>query len=512
MARPYHPYDEQRHGKLSVQIGADADCVEVYYTPSSEQLKQASIDLAEGTRATRIKLLAIDRNIGRLTMFPINTLGKRADFLESKYNEIKMITLEGAKPVMDISTGDDGSVTYRETITFGPTKPLEDIIGDDDVSDDPVSVDDVKQILEDLPPAFTKDYDYGLGLAKSYQFIIDAIEALSRCTEVLISPDRETGIDEEGRVFCISIRDFEDIRKQLNRTTALSRSAVRSVKASEAYNFFADKIGRPRVPVRMGRHPLRKLFTAALQSDGEVLSSQEQEEILGVMARNVRPIAGSRPDKLASLQRDIELVKLEGLIVRFDKMMARQTPEEEWQAFFNENPFVLTMAFGHPVIKVQDKASVGGRTFSGKGGKITDFLVKNSMTNNTAIVEIKTPQTELLGKKEYRGEVFGPSADVSGAINQVLDQKYRFDREIAQFKENSQLYDLRSYSVYCCLIVGTIPMEEDRRKSFELFRGNSKDVEILTFDELLKKLDGLRQFLSSPETAVAGNKACDVPF
>ena len=368
------------------------------------------------------------------------------------------------------------------------------------------------QILEDLPPGFTKDYDYGLGFAQRYRSIVDAIERLSSCEEVLVSPECETGINEDGSVFCISVEDFEDIRKQLERTTALSRVAARSVKQAKAYNFFADKVGRPRMPVSVGRHPLRKLFTAAFRNDGEVLSDREQDEILGVMAKNVRSISDSRPSKLASLQRDIELVKLEGLIAGFVRMLACRLREEEWQIFFNENPFVLNMAFGRPVIKVQDKAHVGGRTISGKGGKIADFLVKNSMTNNTAIVEIKTPQTELLSKREYRGGVVGPSADLSGAINQVLDQKYRFERAITQFKEDSRLYDLESYSVYCCLIVGTMPVEEAQRKSFELFRGNSKDVEILTFDELLKKLDGLRQFLSSPETAIAGDELHEVPF
>ena len=92
MARPFHPYDEQRHGKLAVQPRADSDCVEVYYTPSLEQLGQASIDLGEETGATRIKLLEFEKSNGRLTMFPINTLGKHTDFLESKYNKIKMVT------------------------------------------------------------------------------------------------------------------------------------------------------------------------------------------------------------------------------------------------------------------------------------------------------------------------------------------------------------------------------------------------------------------------------------
>ena len=47
-----------------------------------------------------------------------------------------------------------------------------------------------------------------------------------------------------------------------------------------------------------------------------------------------------------------------------------------------------------------------------------------------------------------------------------------------------------------------MPSDEDMKKSVELFRGNSKHVEIVTFDELLEKLNGLRDMLTSryPET------------
>ena len=51
----------------------------------------------------------------------------------------------------------------------------------------PTSSDEVMELLEELPSGFTKDYDYGLGLAKNYRFIIEAVEELSDCTEIVIS-------------------------------------------------------------------------------------------------------------------------------------------------------------------------------------------------------------------------------------------------------------------------------------------------------------------------------------
>ena len=155
------------------------------------------------------------------------------------------------------------------------------------------------------------------------------------------------------------------------------------------------------------------------------------------------------------------------------------------------------MAFGYPIIKFSEQVCVGGRTFSGAGDKFADFIVKNNSTNNSALIEIKTPSTKLLGNNPYRGSVYTPSSEFSGSINQLLDQKYKFQKEIDSLKNNSRSYDLESYSVICVLIIGKPPEKIDQKKSFELFRGNSKDIEIITFDVLLEKLKQLHAFLSS---------------
>ena len=221
--------------------------------------------------------------------------------------------------------------------------------------------------------------------------------------------------------------------------------------------------------------------------------------MIGALTNHAADIAEHQPEKLAKLRGDIELVTLEALITRYEGMLGGNLVEGRWQEFFNENPFILNMAFGYPVIKVRDQASVGGRKLSGDGEKITDFLVKNSLTNNTALFEIKTPQTPILNKTPLRDGVYTPSADLSGSINQALDQKYQFQKQIAQIKDNSRLYDIESYAVHCCLVIGKTPEGDDRKKSFELFRRNSKDVEIVTFDELLEKLKQLSAFLRAAE-------------
>ena len=513
MARIYDNHDEYRNGDLILEAQTNSNIIDVFYIPSIEKLSAAGINPDEAHKY-RVKLLEIDTQNGRLTMLPINTKGDHRDFLQPKYEKVKRITLADAKPVLSF-VGDKPSLAtaIEHSITFGSTKTLDVDINKNNITNTPLSKNNVMEILEDLPPVFTKDYDYGLGLAQPYRFIINAIEELSDCDEIVISQECRTEINQQENIFYIETNDFETIRKSLNNITGTCQNAAASAKSAKTHNFLAKKLGKQEISLKIGRSPLRKLLTKVAHGEGQYLSDEGQEEVIDIIVNNVKSIADTRPEKLTKLQSDIELGSLEVVIENYKKLLIEKKGENIWQSFLNINPFILSMAFGHPIIMVQEKASLGGRKFSGKGDKFTDFLVKNSMTDNTAIVEIKTPQTKLLNKSTYRDGVYTPSSELSGSINQSLAQKYQLEHEFTIIKDNSDISDIKSYSVHCCLIIGTMPKETDQRKSFELFRRNSKAVEIITFDELLTKLEKLRDFLtSSDDEKSVQSSDVDLPF
>jgi hypothetical protein len=468
MAIGFRQHDPDRDGTLEIEE-VHPNFIEVYFVPPERSLVEAELD-PKKANSYRTKLLGINGQHKFLTIHPISTFGDRSDFLKPKYRKIERITLDGAEMI--------GRVCWDSFST----------------------PDEIRGLLEDLPSAFTKDFAYGLGLAKPYRFIVEAVEAMSNCTDIVITGEHETGPEPNDKtIFCISTQDFDLLRNELNKIDRHVQSAARTVKFSAAHNILAERLGLPKQTPKTGRHPYRKLFTTVAEGK-EALSEKDQNAVIGALSNHAADIAKDQPKKLAKLRGDIELVTLEALITRFESMLTGELPEDRWQEFFNENPFILNMAFGYPVIKVRDQASVGGRKLSGEGEKITDFLVKNSLTNNTAIFEIKTPQTPILNKTPFREGVFTPSSDLSGSINQALDQKYQFQKQIVKRKENTRLYDIESYAVHCCLIIGKTPDGDDRKKSFELFRRNSKDVEVVTFDELLEKLKQLSIFLRAADT------------
>ena len=455
---------EPPQGKLEIEEEFPS-CNNVYYIPPAHKL-----DAGENPEIYKTKILTVCGQDDYVSIYPIDTLSiKRKNAfgggIQLKYKQIESITLEG----FGYETAD--------------------------------SAEDVREILEYFPAGFLKDYDFGLGLQMEYRFIIDAVEEIKSIKHLVISKKEKTSISEDGQLFTIKFSEYDAIRKQLNTISNRARSAARKIKAITAHNVLSYFLDIPEYPQKTHTTKNDTLYKL-ISSEEAALSKADQEVVIKIFDQNKRAMAEEQPQELIKLRNDIELVTLEELIAKYEEMLGKNLSEEKWQSLFNENPFILNLAFGYPVIKIRDQAHIGGRAISGAGEKITDYLVKNGVNNNAALIEIKTPATELLNKTAYRDNLYTASTKLAGALNQILDQKYKFQKEIATIKDNSRIYDLESYAVHGVLIIGKTPDDIDKQKSFELFRGNSKDIAIITFDELLQKLKYLHVFLSTENQRV----------
>ncbi len=178
--------------------------------------------------------------------------------------------------------------------------------------------------------------------------------------------------------------------------------------------------------------------------------------------------------------------------------MAEGHREKYWQTFFKANPFIFKMLFGLPVVLYADQASVGGMGHHRNGEKYADFLLEAGNSGNLAIVEIKTPDTDLMHPTAYREPtLYRPHKELAGGVNQVLEQRYNLISSIHMKRSIDANVRIQAWSVPCFLIVGTSPTDRWVKQSFELFRVNQREVVIVTFDELLSKLRGLHDFLST---------------
>lgn len=383
-------------------------------------------------------------------------------YFEAKYDQIEEIVLEG----FDVELPDDEGAVH--------------------------------DALLHLPAGFIKNIDAGLGFPKEYRSIVDSVEEIDGITSLIITKRGATRLD--GTCFYLAYREFEKLRLSLARITRGYQREGRIDRAIQSHNVLLTTLDPKRFPEK--RPPLKKdtiskLLVGRDHTQSE-LSKGDRAGMVAAVRSSAPKLASETPHVLYELQRDIELVSLDVLIVRFREKLDRKLPESAWQKLFASNPFILSMLFGYPIVEVVGQAHVGGTALTGRGGKIADFLIKNQGTNNAALIEIKTPQTPLLGK-EFRGGVYPASNDLVGSVAQVLDQRYQFQKNIAQIKDAADIADIVSYSVDCVVVAGRTPEGKAEQKCLELFRRSMKDVQIYAFDELLQKLVQLRDFLASNE-------------
>src|SRR5262249_29432459 len=163
-----------------------------------------------------------------------------------------------------------------------------------------------------------------------------------------------------------------------------------------------------------------------------------------------------------------------------------------WQRFFEENTWI----FGHDLLfrflkKVENQANLGGTTLHGSGGQRTDMLMATEAdaARFTVIVDIKRPDSELVGKDIYRNRVYPLGKDVSGGASQL--QSYCRMWEVEGSGQRDNVAELLPKRVYTygprgILVVGNLETldNSDKRATFELFRQNLHNPEVITFDEL----------------------------
>ena len=76
----------------------------------------------------------------------------------------------------------------------------------------------------------------------------------------------------------------------------------------------------------------------------------------------------------------------------------------------------------------------------------------------------------------------------------------------------SGLTNVHPCSIPCIVIIGTAPTGKDERKSLGLFRNSTKDVTVVTFDELLGKLKEIQRVFSASDETTPAMLVADVPF
>ncbi|WLB05130.1 Shedu immune nuclease family protein [Bradyrhizobium elkanii] len=187
-----------------------------------------------------------------------------------------------------------------------------------------------------------------------------------------------------------------------------------------------------------------------------------------------------------------------------EKDAAHGGAEAVWQAFFEKNKWIFGYGLSYVFLDGLDGRKLeqitSGFDLAGAGKRSDALLKTRASISSLCFVEIKRHDTQLLSTSQYRPEVWSPSSDLTGGVAQlqavVQSTLERLGRTVSPSDDHGNpsgevLFNVAPRSF---LVAGTLDefttdhgINETKYRSFELFRRNVKQPEILTFDELLHR-------------------------
>ena len=184
----------------------------------------------------------------------------------------------------------------------------------------------------------------------------------------------------------------------------------------------------------------------------------------------------------------LNIEELKQFIKELKSSVDSDKDEKYWQNIITQNNWVLSQLFPYPFVFHGDKVHIGGQTLEKEGG-ICDFLVKNEITSNVSLIEIKANTDQLVNNQPYRKglNTYSMSDNVIGGVVQLLDYKNTLMAHSIQLLSPEKL---NSFNPQCVLIIGRIGgLNADQKRSFELYRSEINSVTIITYDELINRVE-----------------------
>lgn len=239
----------------------------------------------------------------------------------------------------------------------------------------------------------------------------------------------------------------------------------------------------------------KKIKTLLLTKDGQRII----EEVLasGIITSADIVTIGYRKKQLDIFN---QLLNQEGYLQIYisDNKLTDTKPEKVWHHFFSINDWIFGYGLDYRFLEIlQKEAHVSPSDVAGRDSDISDFLL--GCSKFTVLVELKRPDTPLFGKDKNRSNAWMLSDDLVAGVSQILEQKASWQvfaetNQSNNFDDKGRVINQKTYDPKSILVVGSLKQFEGddkepkiKSKTFELFRRDSRNLEIVTYDELYER-------------------------
>lgn len=234
---------------------------------------------------------------------------------------------------------------------------------------------------------------------------------------------------------------------------------------------------------------------------GKVLVNRDEEALIEALKAiqgegRLHLLEQIRDQSLTKQDLDILSGRRKGLEAFHQQLYVdKDWTESKWQAFFQENTWIFGYGLDYRFLSIlQKEASLSDTDLDGTNTVQGDFLLGS--TNFTVIVELKKPDTPIFREASNRSRSWSLSTQLIDAVSQILAQKASWEIKATRvnYMSDGSAISQKTCDPKCVLVLGSLAglssddRKQDRKmRTFEMFRRDSRNIEILTYDELYER-------------------------
>jgi len=188
---------------------------------------------------------------------------------------------------------------------------------------------------------------YGLGLCRELDPVWQSLGRIKDADTLVISQTPEK-YSSEG-VVSISTEEVDELRRAFNRVTTKGRKLIRETKQSIVHDNVLTRLDPDRFQRTVHVNPPLVEVRREGPKQAVVRERSERRSNVNTVRKQLGQLVMEAPQELMMLHSEIERVTLAKMIETFSAMLGRDLSEARWQAFFEQNKFVLNIAFARPV-------------------------------------------------------------------------------------------------------------------------------------------------------------------
>jgi len=208
------------------------------------------------------------------------------------------------------------------------------------------------------------------------------------------------------------------------------------------------------------------------------------------------------------LFKETDTYKLDYIIDEFERFFKKYSSDEsKWQEFFEEYLNIINPSYKYVIREVD---TIFNALDIEADKRPVDFIVVD-IYNNVELIELKTPSAQIISTKKDRNNYYLVH-NCTKACTQLEKYLLCFERnhiEVEKLikRKISEKYGIRQKDINLLttkpkakLIIGKlepITKKKSRHQDFQLQRHSFKNIELITYDEILKSLKEIKRELGS---------------